>query len=120
VSSTTLVAIQPIVNAPDPIDPRLLRLKKMVVNAAAVVNSKRNYAKALDHLFAFAVGRPLTRELLLEWRASMEKVSSSTVNIRLSAMRSLVAEARRSGGLSSSEAPKLRSEMEQVRQERDE
>jgi hypothetical protein len=72
-----------------------------------VTNSKCNYANALDHLFAFAVGRPVTRELLLEWRASMEKLSSSTVNIRLSAIRSLVAEARRSGGLSSEEAAKL-------------
>ena len=70
-------------------------------------NSKRNYAKALDHLFAFAGGRPLSRELMLEWRASMEKQSPSTVNLRLSAMRSLVAEAKRAGMLSSEEAEKL-------------
>jgi hypothetical protein len=97
VSSTTLVAIQPIADAPVPVDPRLLRLKQMVVDAVTAANSKRSYAKVLDHLFAFAVGRPVTRELLLEWRASMEKLSSSTVNIGLSAKRSLMAEARRSG-----------------------
>ena len=106
-SSTALVAIPPIADAPVPVDPRLLRLKQMVVDAVTADNSKRNYAKALDHLFAFAAGRPLTRELLLEWRASMEKLSPSTVNIRLSAMRSLVAEARRGGMLSSEDAAAL-------------
>lgn len=54
--------------------------------------------------FTFAAGRPFTRVLLLKWRASMEKQLPSTINIRLSAMRNLVAEARRSGGLSSEEA----------------
>ena len=73
----------------------------MVVDSMTAANSKRNYAKALDHLFAFAAGRPLTRELLLEWRSFMEKQSPSTVNVRLSAMRSLVAKARRAGMLSS-------------------
>jgi integrase len=89
------------------VDPRLLRLKEMVLNGVAAANSKRNYSKALDHLFAFAVGRPLTREVLLDWRASMEKQSPSTVNLRLSAMRSLIAEARRGGMLSSEEAENL-------------
>jgi integrase len=107
VTSSALVAISPIADAPVTINPRLLRLKQMVVDAVTAENSKRNYGKALDHLFAFAAGRPLTRELLLEWRASMEKLSPSTVNIRLSAMRNLVAEARRSGGLSSEEAATL-------------
>ena len=106
-SSTALVAMQPIAEVPVPVDPRLLRLKQMVVDAVTADNSKRNYAKALDHLFTFAAGRPLTRELLLEWRASMEKLSPSTVNIRLSAMRSLVAEARRGGMLSSEDAAAL-------------
>lgn len=106
-SSTALVAIPPIADAPVPVDPRLLRLKQMVVDAVTADNSKRNYAKALDHLFAFAAGRPLSRELLLEWRASMEKLSPSTVNIRLSAMRSLVAEALRGGMLSSEDAAAL-------------
>ena len=106
-TSTALVAIPSVADAPMPVDPRLLRLKQMVVDAVTADNSKRNYAKALDHLFAFAAGRPLCRELLLEWKASMEKLSPSTVNIRLSAMRSLVAEARRSGALSSEEAETL-------------
>jgi len=107
VSSTAPVLIHPSASAHVPVDPRLLRLKQMAVNAVTAENSKRNYAKALDHLFAFAAGQPLNRELLLAWRASMENQSPSTVNIRLSAMRSLVAEARRSGGLSSEEAETL-------------
>jgi integrase len=107
VSSTAVVLIPSTADAAVPVDPRLLRLKHMVLDTVVAANSKRNYSKALDHLFAFAAGRPLTRELLLEWRASMEKLSPSTVNIRLSAMRSLVAEARRSGGLSSEEAATL-------------
>ena len=79
----------------------------MVIDAVTAANSKRNYAQALDHLFIFAAGRPLSRELLIEWRASMQKQSPSTVNIRLSAMRRMVAEARRSGMLSSEDAAQL-------------
>jgi integrase len=93
--------------SPAPVDPRLLRLKRSVLDSVVAANSKRNHAKALDHLFAFAANRPLSRELMLEWRASMEKQSPSTVNVRLSAMRSLVAEARRAGMLSSEDAEKL-------------
>jgi integrase len=87
----------------------------MVLNAVLAANSKRNYAKALDHLFAFAAGRPLSRELMLEWRASMEKQSPSTVNVRLSAMRSLVAEAKRAEMLSAEDAEKL-SEIPNIKQ----
>jgi integrase len=107
VSSTALVLVSHAAAAAVPVDPRLLRLKRMVLDSVIAANSKRNYAKALDHLFAFAGGRPLSRELMLEWRASMEKQSPSTVNLRLSAMRSLVAESKRAGMLSSEEAENL-------------
>ncbi len=106
-TSTALatVAVEP--NEPVAVDPRLLHLKHLVVDSMSAANSKRNYSKALDHLFNFAQDRPLSRELLLAWRASMEKQSPSTVNIRLSAMRSLVAEARRAGFVSAEDAAKL-------------
>ncbi len=52
-------------------------------------NSRRNYGKALDDLFAFSAGRPLTRELLMEYRASLEELSASTINVRLSAVRKM-------------------------------
>ena len=48
----------------------------------------------------FQLGRPLTRELLMAYRASIEKpLSASTINVRLSAVRKMVTEARRAGML---------------------
>jgi hypothetical protein len=35
-------------------------------------------------LFAFSAGRPLSRALLMEYRATMDALSPSTVNVRLS------------------------------------
>ena len=45
-----------------------LELRKMVLDSVSSTHSRRNYGKALDLLFAFAGGRPLTRALLLEHR----------------------------------------------------
>jgi len=42
VSSTALVAIQPVADAPVPVDLRLLRLKQMVVDVVTAANSKPN------------------------------------------------------------------------------
>ena len=106
-SSTLLTEVPDFPESPVPIDPRLLHLKQIVIDGVAAANSKRNYSQALDHLFAFAAGQPINRELLLAWRAAMESQSPSTVNIRLSAMRSLVAEAKRARMLSSEEAETL-------------
>jgi site-specific recombinase XerD len=58
-------------------------------------------------LFAFAASRPLTRAVLLEWRASMAALAPSTVNVRLSAVRKLVGEAHKSGLLGAEEAEHL-------------
>ena len=80
-----------------------------VLDSVVSEHSKRNYAKALDHLFGFLRGRPIDRALLMEWRSTMEKFAPSTVNVRLSAMRKLVTEARRSGMLSAEEADHLTS-----------
>ena len=93
--------------SPEPIDLRLAELRRMVLNSVVSEHSKRNYAKALDDLFLFAASRPLTRALLMEWRAAMNKLSPSTVNVRLSAMRKLVTEARRNGMLGAEEAANL-------------
>ncbi len=83
------------------------RLRKLVLDTLPSPNSRRNYAKALDDLFAFAAGRPLTRALLLEYRASIETLSASTINVRLSAIRKMVTEARKNGMLSTEEAGHL-------------
>ena len=102
---TALATISP--PSTEPIDLRLAELRRMVLNSVVSEHSKRNYAKALDDLFLFAASRPLTRALLMEWRAAMDKLSPSTVNVRLSAMRKLVTEARRNGMLGAEEAANL-------------
>jgi hypothetical protein len=43
--------------------PAQVRLRKMVLDAVQSPHSKRNYAKALDDLFAFCASRPLSRSL---------------------------------------------------------
>ena len=102
---TALATISP--PSTEPIDLRLAELRRMVLNSVVSEHSKRNYAKALDDLFLFAASRPLTRALLMEWRAAMNKLSLSTVNVRLSAMRKLVTEARRNGMLGAEESANL-------------
>ena len=79
----------------------------MVLDAVVSPHSKRNYAKALDDLFAFPAGRPLSRALLMEYRATMDALSSSTVNVRLSAVRKMVFEARKNGMIGAEEAANL-------------
>ena len=70
-------------------------------------HTRRNYAKALDDLFLLAAGRPLSRALLMEYRAAMDALSPSTVNVRLSAVRKTVFEARKNGMLGAEEAANL-------------
>jgi integrase len=91
------------------------RLRRMVLDTVASPNSRRNYGKALDDLFALAAGRPLTPALVMEYRASMEALSPSTTNVRLSAVRKLVAEARRNGYIGVEDATRL-AEVPNIRQ----
>ena len=91
------------------------RLRQMVLDTLPSPNSRRNYAKALDDLFAFSAGQPLNRELLMEYRASIESLSASTINVRLSAVRKMVIEARRAGLLGAEEAANL-TEVPNIRQ----
>jgi site-specific recombinase XerC len=79
----------------------------MVLDSVASPHSRRNYAKALDDLFAFSAGRPLSRALLMEYRATMDALSPSTVNVRLSAVRKMVLEARKNGMIGAEEAANL-------------
>jgi integrase len=86
-----------------------LDLRAMVLNSVASEHSKRNYGKAVDDLFAFCASRPLSRALLMEYRAAMleKKLSASTVNVRLSAIRKLVGEAQKNGILDAEQAAKM-------------
>jgi integrase len=83
------------------------RLRQMVLDTLPSQHSRRNYRKALDDLFAFSTGRPLTRALLMEYRASIESLAASTINVRLSAIRRMVSEAHKNGMLSVEEAGHL-------------
>src|SRR5216683_4448038 len=80
-------------------------LRKMVLDSVQSPHTRRNYAKALDGLFAFTAD--LSRALLMGWRAAMESLSSSTINVRLSAVRKMVDEARRAGMIGQEEAASL-------------
>lgn len=95
-------------------------LRRMVLLTVASGHSKRNYAKALDEIFALCEMRqqPLSRALLMEYRAAMleKKLSASTVNVRLSAIRKLVGEAQRNGILDAEQAAKM-TDVPNVRQQ---
>ena len=95
-----------------PADPATLTqaqtiLRGMVLDSVASAHSRRNYAKALDDLFALSAGRPLSRALLMEYRATMDALSPSTINVRLPAVRKMVSEARKNGMLGAEEAANL-------------
>ncbi len=87
--------------------PAQLQLRQKVLDSVTSAHSRRNYGKALDLLFTLAAGRPLSRALHMEYRAAMDGLAASTVNVRLSAVRKLVTEARKSGMLSAEEAAHL-------------
>jgi integrase len=89
-------------------------LRRMVMDSVQSIHSKRNYAKALDDLFAFCASRPLSRALLMEYRTTMDHLSPSTINVRLSAIRKLVGEARRNGMIGLEEAANLTEQAKQL------
>ncbi len=86
-------------------------LRRTVLNGVASDNSKRNYALALDELAAFCAQQrePVSRALLLEFKAALlaRDLSASTINVKLSAIRKLVDEAKRAGVLGSEEASQM-------------
>ena len=90
---------------------RFDELRRAVLNGVAAGNSKRNYALALDELAAFCTERrqPISRALLLEFKAAMleRELSASTINVKLSAIRKLVNEAKRVGVISGEEASQM-------------
>src|ERR1700712_2353669 len=92
-------------------DVAFARLRGMVLDSVASEHSKRNYAKALDEVFALcaARGEGLSRAVLMAYRAAMvaKNLSPSTVNVRLSAVRKLVGEARSNGFIGAEEAANI-------------
>lgn len=92
-----------------PGDARPTSLVNLVLASVPSPNSRLAYAKGIADLQAFAAGRPITRVLLLEWRAAMKARGSaaSTVNLRISAVRALVREAQASGTIDAQQAADL-------------
>jgi hypothetical protein len=96
--STDLIPVEhPAAGPPFALTPAQAILRKMVLDSVLSIYSKRNYAKAVDDLFVFRASRPLSRALLMEYRTTIDHLSPSTINVRLSAIRKLVGEARRAG-----------------------
>jgi integrase len=90
---------------------RFDELRMAVLNGVPAENSKRNYALALDELAAFAKEQmqPISRALLFEFRTTLLKrnLSASTINVKLSAVRKLVDEAKRAGVIGVEEASQM-------------
>lgn len=95
-------------------------LRGLVLDGVVSENSKRNYALALDELSAFCktLQQPISRPLVLAFRADMleRDLSASTINVKLSAIRKLIHEAKRSGFVSSEEAAQM-TDIPNVRQQ---
>src|SRR4030088_1899995 len=106
--STSLIHVErPPAEPPSALTQAQAMLRQMVLDTVPSIHSKRNYAKALDNLFAFCASRPLSRALLMEYRTTMDHLSPSTINVRLSAIRKLVGEARRNGMIGLEDAANL-------------
>ncbi len=90
---------------------RFDEIRLAVLNGVVASNSKRNYALAMDELASFCKERqqPISRSLLLAFRATLleRKLGASTINVKLSAVRKLVGEARRAGVISGEEAAQM-------------
>jgi site-specific recombinase XerD len=98
------------VSSPEP-NAGIIALCQMVLKAVVSPHTRRNYAKALDEVFAFSELRkqPLSRDLLMEYRAQMidRELSPSTINVRLAAVRKLIEEAKRNGILGAEQAAQM-------------
>ena len=86
-------------------------LRKMLANSVVSRHTKRAYLTAFDDLIEAAAGRPISRMILMEYRASMiaECLSAATINQRLCGIRKLVNEARENGLIDPAEAVRITS-----------
>ncbi|AXC16360.1 phage integrase family protein (plasmid) [Acidisarcina polymorpha] len=86
-------------------------LRAIVLAGVASPYSKRNYSRAFDELGKFldSIEEPLSRASLVAYRAKLleRNLSASTINVQLSAIRQLAAEARRNGILDSETAASI-------------
>src|SRR5260370_35272937 len=106
--STSLVPVNlPLEELPFALTEAQTILRLMVLDSVQSIHSKRNYAKALDDLFAFCASRPLSRALLMEYRTTIDNLPPSALNVRLTAIRKLVGDASRNAmiGLEDADNP---------------
>src|SRR5579863_990890 len=93
--------------SPDP----LAELRRLLMNSLVSAHTKRAYVAAFNEFFTLvtASGRPVSRALLMEYRARMidQGLSASTINVRLSAIRKLLSEARDNDLLDPVEASRI-------------
>jgi site-specific recombinase XerD len=98
------------IEAPDTAS-RYDQIRVAVLNGVTAESSKKNYALALEELSAFCLERqqPVSRTLILAFRAAMldRNLSASTINVKLSAVRKLITEAKRAGVVSAEEAAQM-------------
>jgi integrase/recombinase XerD len=97
-------------------DPRWGELRKLVVDSVSSAHSQRAYGFALDQFFAWygAEARgPFSKAVVQEYRAHLEarRLSASTINVHLAAVRKLAGEAADNGLL----APELAAGIARVR-----
>jgi integrase len=89
----------------------LAELRRLFTNSLVSAHTKRAYITAFNQFFALAAatGRAVCRALLMEYRARMieEGLSATTINVRLSAIRKLVSEARDNNLLDTVEAARI-------------
>jgi site-specific recombinase XerD len=94
-------------HAPDP----LAELRRMLWNSLVSAHTKRAYIAAFNQFFRLVADadRPVSRALLMEYRAQLidQGLSASTINVRLSAIRKLVSEARDNNLLDAAEAGRI-------------
>ncbi len=92
---------------PDP----LAKLRRLFMNSLVSAHTKRAYIAAFNQFFTLVIAsdRPVSRALLMEYRARMidQGLSASTINVRLSAIRNLVSEARDNDLLDPVEAARI-------------
>jgi site-specific recombinase XerD len=105
---------------PASVPSRFDALRGIVLYGVVSQNSKRNYALALDELSSFCNDRqqPVSRTLILSFRAALldRNLSASTINVKLSAVRKLITEAKRAGVINVEEAAHM-TDIPNVRQQ---
>jgi len=89
----------------------LAELRRMLSNSLVSAHTRRAYISAFNQFFELVAetGRPVCRALLMEYRAQLidQGLSASTTNVRLSAIRKLVSEARDNNVLDPVEAARI-------------